>query len=264
MIGITSINGYPIPLEQRFQKIKMAGFDSLLLWWGGDEACSRRERVDLARQYGLNIENAHATTDHMNALWLEGACGEHTAAELKQEIIECAEYGVGTLVVHLTNGSAPPPLSKPGIFRIEQLIRIAEEAGVRLAFENVRKADPVRYVLDQYPSPYVGLCYDSGHEHLWSPGIDWLAEYGQRVFAVHLHDNHGKEDSHYVPFDGDIDWGKKSKQIAGSSYTGAVTIESEMRASSRYENDGLEAFLSYACQKGRELAAMIGKTPLGE
>lgn len=257
MIGITSINGFPLSMEQRFSKIKDAGFQSLLLWWGNDEADSRARRVTLARKYGLHIENAHATTDNLNAIWTEGSKGDCVLSELKQEVIDCSEFGIKTLVVHLTNGNAPPPVSSIGISRIEQLIKLAELLKVQLAFENVRKPEHIRYVLDSFLSPYVGLCYDSGHEHFWSPDIDWLHEYGTRVFAIHLHDNNGDKDSHLLPFDGTIDWVKKSKQIANSAYTGTITIESEIHASQKYEKDGLESFLSYAYKKGKKLAEAI-------
>ena len=257
MVGITSINGFPLSMEQRFSKIKDAGFESLLLWWGNDETDSRPKRVALAHKYGLHIENAHAATDNLNALWIEGPEGNHTLSELQQEIIDCSELGIETLVVPLTNGNTPPTISSIGAFRIEQLIKLAEHLKVKLAFENVRKPEHLQYVLDSFHSPFVGLCYDSGHEHFWSPNIDWLNKYGARVFAVHLHDNNGDRDSHLLPFDGTIDWIKKAKQLAQSSYTGTITIESELRANAQYEKNGLEAFLSYAYEKGKKLAELI-------
>ena len=73
-----------------------------------------------------------------------------------------------------------------------------------------------------------------------------MKEYGSRVFAIHLHDNCGEKDSHLVPFDGEIDWRQKSKQIADSSYTGSITIESEYNVSAQYRRYELTDFLSSA------------------
>lgn len=257
MIGISSINGLSLPMDERFARIKAAGFESILLWWGADEPDSRAMRVALAKKHNLHIENAHATTDNLNTLWLDGDAGDNTLSELKQEITDCSHWEIGTLVVHLTNGSTPPSVSDIGISRIEQLIRHAECKKIRLAFENMRKPEHIRYILNHYTSSYVGLCYDSGHEHFWSPETDWLNEYGARVFAIHLHDNNGDMDSHLVPFDGEIDWSKKTKQIAESSYTGTITIESEIHSSNRYDKDGLDSFLSYTYLSGKKLAEMI-------
>ena len=257
MIGITSINGLSFSMDERFAKIKAAGFESIMLWWGADETSSRATRVALAKKHGLHIENAHATTDHLNTLWLNDDAADHTLSELKQEITDCAHLGINTLVMHLTNGSEPPPVSDIGILRIESLIQHAENKKIRVAFENVRKAEHVQYILNHYNSPYVGLCYDSGHEYLWTPDTDWLNTYSQRVFAIHLHDNHGDGDFHLIPFDGEIDWSKKAKQIAQSSYTGTITIESEIHSSNQYDRDGFDSFLTCTYQSGKKLADMI-------
>ncbi len=257
MIGISSLNGLSLPIDERFARMKAAGFESILLWWGADEQNSRATRVAFAKKHGLYIENAHATTDNLNALWSDGDAGDHTLSELKREIADCSRWEIGTLVVHLTNGNEPPSVSGIGISRIEQLIQHAENAKIRLAFENVRKPEHIQYVLDHYTSAYVGLCYDSGHEYLWSPGVDWLKEYGTRVFAIHLHDNTGDKDTHLVPFDGMIDWSHKVKQLAESSYTGTITIESEIHSSNRYDENGFDSYLSYAYESGKKLAELI-------
>lgn len=78
MVGITSVNGLHLSMEERFYKIKSAGFDSILLWWGDDEAEPRKERILLAEKYNLSIENVHTSTEHLNAIWKSGDEGEHT------------------------------------------------------------------------------------------------------------------------------------------------------------------------------------------
>ena len=84
-----------------------------------------------------------------------------------------------------------------------------------------------------------------------------MNKYGARVFAIHLHDNHGDRDSHLVPFDGVIDWSKKAKQIALSSYTGTITIESEINSSDHYNENGFDSYLSCAYESGKKLDEMI-------
>lgn len=259
MIGITSINGFPLSMEERFAHIKASGFDSILLWWGNDEAESRKERVLLAKKYKLYIENVHAATNNLNAIWLNGDDGNRTIFELIKEIEDCSLYSVKTIVLHLTKGSNPPPVSKIGIERIERLITLAEKHSVCLAFENVRLPQHTRYILDKYHSPFVGLCYDSGHENYWSPDINWLDLYSDRIFAIHLHDNNGDMDSHLIPFDGSIDWSEKAKAIAASSYNGTVTVETEYHSSKAYEADGFEAFLKKAYRNGIIIGDMISQ-----
>lgn len=257
MVGITSVNGFDFSMEERFYKIKSAGFDSILLWWGDDEAEPRKERILLAEKYNLSIENVHASTEHLNAIWKSGDEGEHTLLKLMQEIRDCSLYGINTMVLHLTNGSCPPPVSEIGSNRIERLIVFAENLNVRLAFENVRLPQHTRYILDKYHTPFVALCYDSGHENCWSPQINWLDLYRHRIAAIHLHDNFRDEDSHLIPFDGTVDWEQKAKAIAASSYLGAVTIEAEYHSSKAYEINGFDFFLKKAYEKSVTISRMI-------
>lgn len=34
MVGITTVNGFPSLMSERFSLFKAAGFESVLLWWG--------------------------------------------------------------------------------------------------------------------------------------------------------------------------------------------------------------------------------------
>ncbi len=256
-IGISSINGFPLPLEERFRLFREAGFGSILLWWGEDEAVSRAQRVRLAENHDLLIENVHASTERLNAIWMDGGEGDRTTSRLLQEIEDCGQYGVGKMVLHLTNGNYPPPVSKTGTVRLEALIKRAESLGVRLAFENLRLPEHTRFILDQYESPSVGLCYDSGHENRWTPEVDWLNLYGGRVVAIHLHDNAGDRDAHRIPFSGSIDWNRKAAAIAKSAYQGSLTLEAEYEAECVCEPRTLGEFLNNAFEAGRSLGERV-------
>jgi len=241
--------------------IKAAGFERLLLWWGEDDELSRSERVSAAHRCGLETENAHASPDGVNSIWLEGEEGERKINDYLKSVYDCASLGIETLVVHLSSGNTPPPISGIGIKRVERLIGYAEQLGIKLAFENMRIAGYTRYVLDNYNLPCVGLCYDSGHENYWNRDVDWLKLYGNRVFAVHLHDNKGDADSHMVPFDGGIDWVKKAEALAASSYfensVRCIPLECEFHPGKYYDILGFDGFLDKAYGNGMVLYEML-------
>ena len=257
MYGTTTFNGYPMTMEERFVRYKNTGLDSLLLWWGKDETPDREGRVKLAEKHGLVIENVHAMTDGLNMLWNDKVGGEQTLTELLTEIEDCSRYGVKTIVIHLTNGKNPPAISEMGIARIEKMIALAERNKVQLAFENVSVSKHLKYILDNYDSPYVGMCYDSGHEHCWTSDVDWLGLYRKRIFAIHLHDNDGNKDAHLLPFEGTIDWDLKMRKIAESSYAGSITIEAEYNSKGVYADQGLDAFLLKTYEVGIQLDEFI-------
>lgn len=247
--------GYELPLEESLKKIRNAGFDAVLLWWGDPiGGLSRVAQAELARQSGLEVENAHAPYDRCNALWRPGRAGEQAAAELIACVEDCAAAAVKTLVIHLTDGASPPPCSPLGPDRLRPVVKAAERLGIRLAFENLRHPPHLRQVLDAFNSPAVGLCYDSGHHHGWGRETDWLKEYGSRLFALHLHDNDGTQDSHAIPFDGGIDWQALAARIAATGYMGPTALEVE--AGAWYEDCmPADAFLHRAAQA----AARIGR-----
>ncbi|MBQ1985904.1 MAG: sugar phosphate isomerase/epimerase [Clostridia bacterium] len=259
MLGITAVNGYPIPLEFRFPLLKKAGFDSIILGWDNSEMATRVDRVWLAKAFDLKIEHAHASYANMNTLWLPGNEGNRTALRLLREIADAAEFGIETLVLHLTNGSTPPPVSTEGLNRIEYLVRLAEDSGIKLAFENVRVPQHTQAVLDEFTAPHVGLGFDAGHAHLWAPEMDWLTLYKDRVFAIHLHDNMGDDDTHQLPMDGGINWIDTMKKLAASSYTGSITLESDFRSCKVYEQAGLEEYLRTAYNRASALETILQK-----
>ncbi|MDD4797227.1 MAG: hypothetical protein PHO66_05620, partial [Eubacteriales bacterium] len=156
-IGITSVNGYPLAMEERFERMARAGFGAVLLWWGDGEPLTRRQRVDLANRYGLRIENAHAPTDGVNALWADTAAGDAPLRMLCGALDDCAHCSVGRLVVHLTSGAQPPAVTAAGTRRIERLVERARNCGVQLAFENMRASAHVCHVLDAFDCETVGL-----------------------------------------------------------------------------------------------------------
>jgi hypothetical protein len=60
MITIYDWFGYALPIKERYQLIKEAGFEGVLLWWS--EYLDRgdyRSGPQIAREAGLFIENIH-------------------------------------------------------------------------------------------------------------------------------------------------------------------------------------------------------------
>lgn len=245
-LGIFAWFGYELPLAESFRRIRCAGFDSVLLWWGEFEGdLPLKEQPDTARKYGLQVENAHAPFDGCNQLWLPGEEGDRYAESLIACINGCAETQVPILVVHLTDKATPPPFAPCGIERLKPVVDAAERRGVTLAFENLRHAEHLARVMEAFDSPRVGFCYDSGHHHGWCKETPFLELYGRRLVTLHLHDNDGVRDKHQLPFDGEIDWKTIAEQLRSTGYDGGVSLE--VQAFGWYEQHmDADAFLARA------------------
>lgn len=227
--AMTGWFGYPLELYDRLRLIKGAGFKGVLLWWATESVFEPPipEKCELARRIGLEVVNAHLEYRPINAVWEEGFRGEHYATELIGLVTEAGMYGVKTLVVHLTEGFTPPPMSDVGLDRFRRLIDAADRADVKLAFENLKAYKRLYEFMPLIDAPHVGVCFDAGHNHAHCPDTRVCRDFKDRIFAVHLHDNYGVLDDHLLPFDGNDDWTRVRDELMGSSYTGPWSLEIE-------------------------------------
>ena len=82
-----------------------------------------------------------------------------------------------------------------------------------LSLENATSGfDPPEWVVEfvsQFSSPYLRVCLDIGHANVTTHGwVKQLSQYIDMVKDFHVHDNHGKDDEHLPPGDGNIDFEK--------------------------------------------------------
>ncbi|WP_105616395.1 sugar phosphate isomerase/epimerase family protein [Vallitalea okinawensis] len=252
MITIYDWFGYELPIKERYQLIKKAGFDGVLLWWS--EHFSRndyRNGPQIVREAGLFIENIHTPIQYQNNLWLDNQDGEALADCYLQCVVDCAAFEIPTMVVHLPNEDNP--YNALGLDRIKRIAEKAEQLGVNVALENLRNITNVSYVLDQVDSLRIGFCYDCCHHHNNNPSDDLLSMYGSRLMALHLHDNGGNYAQHQLPFDGMIDWSTTMKKIAKTNYSGATALEP---MNWDYKDLSAEKFLQEAFKRAKRLEAL--------
>lgn len=116
---------------------------------------------------------------------------------------------------------------------MDELMPYCLEKGVRICLENLFDF-PGKYMLEAwdlllaaYPPEFLGVCYDSGHANMiWGElATDVVKAYGNRLYAVHLHDNDGKNDSHLIPGEGNIRWETVMNLMAESAYDGPLVLE---------------------------------------
>lgn len=91
----------------------------------------------------------------------------------------------------------------------QQEIRRWAGAGIEVVLENdtEQSPDPLVRLVGQVDSPFLGLCLDVGHQHLFSKlgAPEWVRRMGRWLHHIHLHDNDGTHDSHSPLGHGSID-----------------------------------------------------------
>jgi sugar phosphate isomerase/epimerase len=248
--------GYRMANDACMELIRSAGFQSVMLWWGDeyDDFDGPKERMpETARRRGLDIDNIHAPFAGCNDIWLDTPEGGAVERMYLGCIDACAEHGIPAVVLHLTNGDAPPPPCQTGLDRLLRLAERAEKRGVDIALENLRKLEHLEYAYSNVDSPRFKFCYDSGHENCRTRGADLLEKYADRLCALHLHDNDGTADQHRIPGEGTVDWKRVKTALTASGYKGNVTFEVTNEFSPMYRDATAEQFLAAAYRKAVEL-----------
>jgi len=231
-LGFFSWFGYDLPFPGRLSLIAQAGFRDISVWLGSEEQLYSQGRSGemraIAAHEGLQIQCAHAACRDCNFLW-EGT--NENKRQLRNQIIHdlylCKELHVPTMVMHACAGAAPPTPNQEGLDLIRDVAKHAEAANAVVAFENTRKPEVIDYVLSQVHSPYVGFCYDSCHDFLYSckPGR-LLQSWGHRLVYTHFNDTDGKLTRHWIPGKGIVDW-QLIADVFPEQFAGNLSLEVE-------------------------------------
>ena len=257
-VGMFAWFSYDLPLETRLELIKNAGFAATALGWGFE---GKDSGMAIANRLGLAVDTVHAPFEFSpNALWTQEDEGERYLAALCDCVRSCAYYGAETVVIHIDRLYIHPSVTDLGLMRIERLVSLAEAQGVRLAFENLGSVQTLARVFSEFPSEFVGFCYDSGHAHCALPGEALLSRFGGRLFAVHIHDNDGASDAHLLPFDGTIDWPCIRHALDESRPIPYLTLEADFDdthpMAAKYRGLGAEVFVTEACARAQRLLSL--------
>ncbi|MBQ7057975.1 MAG: sugar phosphate isomerase/epimerase [Firmicutes bacterium] len=242
--------GYDVSFKERYKLIKDVGFDCVMLWWSDKFGRGKgyQKDADLARDAGLRIENMHAPVHEQNDLSLDNERGNHVFYEYLQCVEDCHKYHIPTIVIHLPDDTCP--IDALGNDRLDRIIERAGMLNVHVAFENLRNIHNLTSVLDRVTISHVGYCYDSCHHMNYAPDINLLKLFGNRLKALHLHDNGGSHNQHQLPFDGNVDWPIVMKKIKQTGYAGALTLEP---MNWDYTQLGIREFLQLAYERAKKL-----------
>ena len=237
-------------------QIKAAGFDFLNAVYFGREPLSLW--AEECRRVGLHLDAIYTPSSLLNQLWIPGDAGDAAVADL----CNCAEtvgrLGVDKMILQAAL-ELPPSVSQCGLDRFRRLAEFAKERGVRLCFEN-RKSISHLEVLLAVLEPYHGFCWNVAHNAGYTPQIDYLGKYADRLLSVCLEDwlaqppedTAGKAKMHLLPFDGDVDWERTARHLSKIGYTGAYVANAIPDGRMTYE-----AFLADAYAKVRRICLRI-------
>jgi len=165
--------------------------------------------LSLTQRYGIRMGSIHGfASTPAGTTYTKEIC---LAANINRlEFLD--RMGGQVLVIHLPLKDHPDIDTAVGEAAeiLAGLWPTCKRTGARIAVENLFQPNQfgVEFfdrLLERFPPDFLGFCYDSGHA-LISGWTDVLDSYGERLIATHLADNDGKEDLHWVPGKGGVDW----------------------------------------------------------
>lgn len=205
--GICFYFGYVYDdVEQQVIDIKNAGFDCVI-----DSTDPKyvyqtgkfNNRVKLWIKHGLNLSSLHSRyrREDLPNFWLDNKIGKTIEKNLIKDIKIAHKYGFTCVVCHMKNNpNTEPNANEFGFARLKRILKKCEKLKVPLALENLSNNDKaLEAIFNTIQSDYLKFCWDVGHNHAFTPNIDYGTIYKEKLITVHLHDNLGAyvTDEHY-------------------------------------------------------------------
>lgn len=215
-----------VSVKDSIVAIAQAGFKNVFLqWYDNESEFDQFAQMNYARSLGLNVIFAHLGYQGINNIWLDNEEGEALCNRWINDIKTCKENNIDFVVIHLTSKTVAPDFGPVGLNRFKRICDYAQSIGVTVAFENTKIKGYMDYILKNITNDNVGFCFDVGHFHAhFNDEFDFdLVK--NRIYAVHLHDNFGDKDSHFLPYDGNINWDSIINDLKYVNYKGYITLE---------------------------------------
>jgi len=187
--------------------------------------------------------------------------------------IECtAEAGGKICIIHPENNKSPEENAEMYL----ELLPFAKEHDVRIATENMWNWDDEKNHssfaacatpesfnahLDAVNDEFLTACLDIGHAEMKGSGVgaaETIIALGDRLTALHIHDNNKLNDSHQIPFSMDIDFNEVVAALKKINYKGYFTLEAD-RYLSAYTEENVFDGIKKLAEAARKLADMFEK-----
>jgi sugar phosphate isomerase/epimerase len=168
---------------------------------------------------------------------LDRCLSEYSADCLLIGLEATSRLGGGIMVMHT---GYMPQFSRGGrrhwfrnwAERMPRIVDRARELGVRIALENTWDDRPevLLHLADSIQGGDIDFCLDTGHVNVFSrlPVGRWWDALGDRVAALHLHDNDGLSDDHLEPGKGTFDFAGLARRVRDSGRMPLLDLEMDL------------------------------------
>lgn len=194
---------------------------------------------------------------------------------VSDDISTCAKLGIPVGVIHpggFHDVNTYDEWERMSEVRQESFGRIAEvaaEQGVRIAIEHMfdeglgvhghrrfgGTVDEVLGLCAQVAPQQLGICFDASHGHLAGMNLaECIRRCGEKLWALHVSDNYGDVDRHYIPGNGSIEWGPVVAALREIGYDGPFVLETwNLNTGGESDPSELELGAAYALDVAKKI-----------
>lgn len=268
--------------ETALRMIRAAGFDAFdySFYWmrpdqdvlGEDYQLHARHLRQLADELGLQCNQAHAPLE----FYYTNQMNETDPLYLR--IVRSIEFasilGADNIIIHAVPGvSLPADVDFYAYNRAYYLsfLPYCRRYHISVSVENLYvQYDPVlgdpmemQAFVQSLESPYFNICMDLGHSGKTGFDVaDSIRKMDPALLkALHVHDNDKKDDYHWLPYEGQLNWHEIAGALGEIGYQGDFTYE--IFGFLKQQDPGnLQAALNFAEATGRFIIQKIQKKRL--
>ena len=197
-----------------------------------------------------------------------------SAPNIRDSLVRALEVsavlGAGICVIHPQNNESAEENAR----LFSSLLPYAREYGVRIACENMwnwnKDEDHARSAacsdarsflehLSLVDDEYLVACLDIGHAEMQGLGTsapEMIEALGDKLAALHVHDNDRHRDRHLIPFSSEIDFCGVAEALSRVRYSGYITLEANRHLDS-YSAENVDVGLREMYESARRLRDMI-------
>jgi len=276
-LGFSLQPKYAYPQSTVIELLCDSGFSAVSPLWSPD--LPLEALADSVAKHNMTIQSLHAPHGGLAYLW----DSKHPqSAKTEKNIIDCiaacAEFYIPIAVVHGWQGLDYVFPDTPLDFSVfDRILDYAGQKNVSIAFENLEGEEYLEALMTRYRDhPYIGYCWDSGHDHCYPHKTDFLKAHGQRLIMTHINDNLGlrdpggvptvDDDLHFLPYDGNIHWESEIARLKSLPKQEILNFEIKKRSKSAdpedllYDNLSPEEFFRLAGQRAKRIADLYENT----
>ncbi len=188
-----------------------------------------------AQRAGLEVWSVHAPLDEgTDIASLDEAARRYAVGRMVKTLDLAQACEARWMVVHcshpLSRESQRHSARNQSLRSLNELFKRASQRGLGLAIENnpgpfvASSAAEIAWMLRMVDGE-VGLCLDTGHANLTGQLDSILKTLCQHIVTLHLNDNDGEEDAHWLPGAGTINWRAVAEALRDCGYNGPWLCE---------------------------------------